>query len=78
MGSGYSASKTMAEKRAWELAKETGISLTTIHPALVIGPVLPQQSAASTVGRVLQICDGTLKERGIPQMAFGLVDTLTV
>ena len=37
---GYWASKTQAEKLAWELARESNIDLVTILPNFVMGPVL--------------------------------------
>lgn len=36
----YFVAKTMAEKAAWEFAKEHGLDLVTIHPSVVIGPFI--------------------------------------
>ncbi|XP_062115504.1 phenylacetaldehyde reductase-like isoform X2 [Humulus lupulus] len=36
----YALSKTLAEEAAWKFGKENGIDLVTIHPGLVIGPLL--------------------------------------
>ncbi|XP_055817891.1 phenylacetaldehyde reductase-like isoform X1 [Solanum dulcamara] len=36
----YQLSKTLAEQAAWKFAKENGIDLVTLHPGLVIGPLL--------------------------------------
>jgi dihydroflavonol-4-reductase len=36
----YAISKTMAERCAWDFCASKGISLTTIHPAMVLGPAL--------------------------------------
>ncbi|XP_015163343.1 tetraketide alpha-pyrone reductase 1-like [Solanum tuberosum] len=36
----YRLSKTLAEQAAWKFAKENGIDLVTLHPGLVIGPLL--------------------------------------
>ncbi|KAL9250011.1 Phenylacetaldehyde reductase-like protein [Drosera capensis] len=36
----YSLSKTLAEEAAWKFAKENGIDLVSINPAIVIGPLL--------------------------------------
>ncbi|XP_015887112.3 phenylacetaldehyde reductase isoform X1 [Ziziphus jujuba] len=36
----YILSKTLAEKAAWQFAKENGIDLVTIHPGISIGPLL--------------------------------------
>ena len=39
-GEAYWVSKTQAEKAAWALAKEAGLSLAVICPNFVMGPVL--------------------------------------
>ncbi|CAE6207207.1 unnamed protein product [Arabidopsis arenosa] len=36
----YVLSKTLAEDAAWKLAKEKGLDIVTINPAMVIGPLL--------------------------------------
>lgn len=36
----YQLSKTLAEQAAWKFAKENGVDLVTLHPGLVIGPLL--------------------------------------
>lgn len=36
----YQLSKTLAEQAAWKFAKENAIDLVTLHPGLVIGPLL--------------------------------------
>lgn len=33
-------SKTLAEEAAWKFAKQNEIDLVTLHPGLVIGPLL--------------------------------------
>lgn len=43
----YSLSKTLAERRAWELAKEHDIDMVAVNPSFVFGPVL---SRVSTTG----------------------------
>merc|ERR1719420_2928807 len=35
----YIASKSIAERKAWELGKEHGIDVVVIQPVLVMGPV---------------------------------------
>ncbi|PON74288.1 NAD(P)-binding domain containing protein [Parasponia andersonii] len=36
----YAVSKTLAENVAWKFANENGIDLVTVHPGVVIGPLL--------------------------------------
>ncbi|KAL4610299.1 hypothetical protein ACB092_08G041300 [Castanea dentata] len=36
----YMLSKTLADENAWKFAKEKGIDIVTINPAMVIGPLL--------------------------------------
>nr|ATD87110.1 dihydroflavonol-4-reductase [Euphorbia pulcherrima] len=36
----YFVAKTMAEKAAWEFARENGLDLVTIHPSHVMGPFI--------------------------------------
>ncbi|KAL9649466.1 hypothetical protein ABK040_000705 [Willaertia magna] len=43
-GEAYCYSKTIAEKFAWEFCNEHHLSLTTVHPSMVIGPVLPYKT----------------------------------
>ncbi|XP_077233035.1 cinnamoyl-CoA reductase CAD2-like [Tasmannia lanceolata] len=37
----YSVSKTLAEKAAWEFAKDKGLDVVVINPGTVLGPILP-------------------------------------
>lgn len=55
----YALSKTLAERAAWNFAKENGISLVTIHPGFVIGPFL-QPTLNLTVKVTLELINGTL------------------
>ncbi len=43
----YAISKTVAERAAWTFCGANGISLTTIHPALVLGPALEADYGSS-------------------------------
>ncbi|KAG9455555.1 hypothetical protein H6P81_000063 [Aristolochia fimbriata] len=53
----YALSKTLAEKAAWEFAKENGIDLVTVLPAFVVGPSLPSD-LCSTASDVLGLLRG--------------------
>ena len=43
----YAISKTVAERAAWAFCETNGIALTTIHPALVLGPALEADYGSS-------------------------------
>ena len=72
---GYSKGKTAAEAKAWELAAQHAdkYDVTTVHPAVVLGPLLPGQRASSTMLLLKQILDGAV----VPSM-FGLCSTTDV
>ncbi|KAI3449983.1 hypothetical protein Pfo_006648 [Paulownia fortunei] len=54
----YVLSKTLAEDAAWKFAKEKGIDLVVINPALVIGPLLqPTLNTSSAV--MLNLLNGS-------------------
>ena len=53
----YALSKTLSEKVAWKFARENGIDLVTLHPGVVIGPLLPP-TVNSSVKLVLNQIDG--------------------
>ncbi|EOD13977.1 hypothetical protein EMIHUDRAFT_124402, partial [Emiliania huxleyi CCMP1516] len=57
---GYSKSKTAAEAKVWELAEahKEKFSVTTVHPAVVLGPVLEGQSVSSTMGYLKMMLSG--------------------
>ena len=68
--------KTAAEAKAWELAAQHSCDkydVTTVHPAVVLGPLLPGQKASSTMLLLKQILDGAV----VPSM-FGLCSTTDV
>ncbi|KAL3653362.1 hypothetical protein CASFOL_003043 [Castilleja foliolosa] len=54
----YVLSKTIAEKAAWEFAKEKGIDLIAINPCCVIGPML-QPSLNTSCGQILSLINGS-------------------
>lgn len=73
----YPLSKTLAEKAAWDMVKAAdGVSMKTIHPGLVIGPVLSARTDATSykmVKNILECPDG----KAAPA-CFGLVDVRDV
>lgn len=75
----YSYSKTLAEKKAWEIAKaQDRWQLVTINPSLVLGPALNAGSVTSESYNLLkQMGDGTMKIGG-PKMGMGMVDVRDV
>ncbi|RME92977.1 MAG: NAD-dependent epimerase/dehydratase family protein [Bacteroidetes bacterium] len=75
----YSYSKTLAEKKAWEIARsQTQWDLVTINPSLVLGPPLNPKSVTSESFNILrQLVDGTMKI-GAPKLGLGVVDVRDV
>ncbi|EAY24548.1 NAD-dependent epimerase/dehydratase family protein [Microscilla marina] len=75
----YAYSKTLAEKKAWEINKaQARWDLVTINPSLVLGPPLNPQSVTSESFNILrQLGDGTMK-MGAPKIGIGLVDVRDV
>jgi dihydroflavonol-4-reductase len=73
----YSRSKTLAERMAWELIASSGgaTTLTTVNPAVVLGPVLSGDYSAS-VQVVERLLSG--KVPGIPRLGFNFVDVRDV
>lgn len=71
----YSYSKTLAEKKAWEMMKsQSRWDLVTINPSFVMGPPLnPNTKTSESVNFIKQFGDGTMK-MGVPKMGVGVVD----
>ncbi|XP_061347150.1 phenylacetaldehyde reductase-like isoform X2 [Gastrolobium bilobum] len=57
----YPMSKTLAEKAAWDFAKENGLDVVVVNPGTVMGPVIPPRLNASMLMllRLLQGCADT-------------------
>ncbi|WOG94615.1 hypothetical protein DCAR_0313911 [Daucus carota subsp. sativus] len=57
----YSASKTLAEKAAWELAKEISLDVVVVNPGAAMGPIIPPTISASmsVILRLFQGCTET-------------------
>jgi nucleoside-diphosphate-sugar epimerase len=73
----YRKSKIIAERAAWDFMKDHAgtTNLTTILPALVLGPVLTAEGLGS-VQIVQRLLNGALP--GIPNLGFNLVDVRDV
>ncbi len=75
----YSYSKTLAEKKAWEMEKaQSRWDLVTINPSFVMGPMLnPTETTSESFSVLKQVGDGTMK-MGVPLMGVGVVDVRDV
>jgi nucleoside-diphosphate-sugar epimerase len=75
----YSYSKTLAERKAWEIAgRQSRWDLITINPSLILGPPLnPQDTTSESFNILKQLGDGTMK-MGAPKVGMGLVDVRDV
>jgi nucleoside-diphosphate-sugar epimerase len=71
----YPKSKTLAERAAWEFARESGVELVAVNPGMVLGPLL-----APTVGTSVQVVHRLLTRDvpGSPKMGFAVVDVRDV
>ncbi|KAE9596063.1 hypothetical protein Lal_00031099 [Lupinus albus] len=60
----YPLSKTLAEKSAWDFAKENGLDVVVVNPGTVMGPVITPRLNASMLMlvRLLQGCDETYED----------------
>ena len=75
----YSYSKTLAEKKAWEIANsQDNWQLIVINPSLVMGPAIKLNAHSESIVNLLrQMGDGTLRT-GIADIGVGLVDVRDV
>lgn len=71
----YDASKALAERAAWDLARERGLALTAINPSLVLGPLLDAASGTS-VGLVARLLRG--RDPVVLNMGLSAVDVRDV
>ncbi|XP_052201186.1 phenylacetaldehyde reductase-like isoform X2 [Diospyros lotus] len=70
----YQLSKTLAEDAAWKSAKEKGIDMVTVNPAMVVGPLL-QPTLNTSAAAVLSIINGS---QTYPNATFGWVNVKDV
>ncbi len=74
----YSYSKTLAEKKAWEIANnQNQWDLVTINPAFVLGPALNPRGSSESIN-VLKMLGGGEMKMGAPKMGVGIVDVRDV
>lgn len=74
----YSYSKTLAEKAAWQMQKESGTwQLTTINPGFVMGPSLSTRQDGTSVKYMIGLLNGQFKS-GAPDLYFAVVDVRDV
>jgi dihydroflavonol-4-reductase len=71
----YTLAKTRAEQKAWALANELGLSMTTFCPGMVFGPMLSGEIGAS-MGFLDAIARGTIPK--VPPSGFEIVDVRDV
>jgi dihydroflavonol-4-reductase len=68
----YRRSKVLAERAAWDfMAGQTAISLTTILPGAIFGPVLTREQLGS-VGVIQRLLEG--QPPALPRLGFNIVD----
>ncbi len=78
LGAGaYARSKTLAERAAWDFMAEHGgpMTLATVNPALVLGPVLGRDFSDS-VQVIQRLLSGKIP--GLPRLGFNIVDVRDV
>ncbi|MEM1250227.1 MAG: NAD-dependent epimerase/dehydratase family protein [Acidobacteriota bacterium] len=73
--SAYDASKTLAERKAWELAEEHSLELTTINPGAIFGPALDENYGTS-LQLVEQMLNGDFP--AYPRINLPMVDARDV
>ncbi|MBO6514977.1 MAG: NAD-dependent epimerase/dehydratase family protein [Bacteroidia bacterium] len=74
----YSYSKTLAEKKAWEIAEsQDQWDLVTINPCGVFGPSLNPNATSESIN-ILKMLGGGDMKMGAPKMGFGIVDVRDV
>ena len=75
----YSLSKTLAEKKAWEMEKsQEQWDLVTINMPLVLGPAMNPGNTTSESINILKMLGGGDLKMGAPKLGIGVVDVRDV
>ena len=77
--SAYALSKTLAERAAWDAARDAGLDLVAINPALVLGPLLGAGAAGgegTSAALIRAVMGGRMPV--VPDLAFALADVRDV
>jgi len=75
----YSFSKTLAEKKAWDMqGKQSRWDLIAINMSLVLGPALNPKSNTSESINILKMLGGGDMKIGAPKIGMGIVDVRDV
>jgi len=73
----YHYSKMVAEKRAWEIARNSGWDMVVVNPGFVMGPSLTKRNDSASIGFLSSLLNGKYKA-GVPNISFGIVDVRDV
>jgi nucleoside-diphosphate-sugar epimerase len=71
----YPRSKYFAERAAWDFARDQGLELVTINPALILGPV--QSAARRTSVELIQVLLAR-EVPAVPRLGFAVTDVRDV
>ena len=75
----YSYSKTLAERKAWEIEKtQSNWDLVTVNMSLVLGPALNAANNTSESINILKMLGGGDMKMGAPKIGVGIVDVRDV
>jgi len=72
----YSKSKTLAERAAWELVKDSSMELVAINPGFVLGPPLGPVGEGASETMVSNLIGGKMPM--VPDVSMGMVDVRDV
>ena len=74
----YPYSKTLAEKKAWEIANaQSHWSLVVMNPGFILGPSLTKRKDSTSINFMISMGDGTYKT-GVPAGNLAVVDVRDV